>query len=571
MEQKKNKGGRPPGPNYQKNLLKRQKSNSIKVAYNRQAFIDQIQKESRQQIMALAKGFLNSVDREDFAGKYMRYPVLHDREIQFQNDGIMLRPIYRISYDDLRAVSYGNSLIGAIHKIRVDDLTRFSQTIVRRSGDNREGFTWIHEDGETELPIEEVREANKFFELMGDKVDGWSSRDRFGTVFEMMLRDTLSIDTICLYLVKNSFGNLIEMQYLDPATIFPVDPKTGFRGDKSIGWVQIVNQNIVETFAKDEIIWKHQNHISDVHMRGFGISPTEISILELVGMINALKFNRDRFNSRNPPPGIISLDGDISQETLDDIQLQYANLFSGNFNNYRIPVIATPSGKLTYTPLNIQNDLQFDKLLQWLSSLVLAAHGMDQAELGMKLQASQALSEASPDARIAHASSRAKKAMLSFFSDVFNEVKEFHPSFANKKQVFINIDPADIERDFNKRQAAVKTYMTIDEIRIQEGLKPLGEVYAEMYELDEEKAKIVKRLGGTILDAQFTQYANSILQALDEGGDDGMGEGEEFDDEDDYIDQDNQEEDKNWDDFDWDEDNDLNLESEELSEESEEL
>jgi hypothetical protein len=562
MTQPKNKGGRPPGENYEKNLLKRQKSKQIKTAHDRQILLEQIQKQSRTQMLSLAKGFLNSVDREEFAGKYMKNPVYFDREIQYQSDGVMLRPIYRISYDDLRFASYGNSLIGAIHKIRVDDLTRFSHTIIKRNGDNKEGFTWIHEDEETELSPEEVRKANKFFELMGDKVEGWSSRDRLGTVFEMMLRDTLSIDTICFYLVKNSFGHLIELRYLDPATVFPIDPKVGFRGDKSIGYVQIVNQNIVETFGKDEIIWKHQNHISDVRMRGFGISPTEVSILELVGVINALKFNRDRFNSRNPPPGIISLDGDISQETLDDIQLQYSNLFSGNFNNYKIPVIATPTGKLTYTPLNIQNDLQFDKLLQWLSSLVLAAHGMDQAELGMKLQASQALSEASPDARIAHASSRAKKAMLSFFSDVFNEIKEFHPDFGNKKQMFVNIDPADIERDFNKRQAAVKTYMTIDEIRIQEGMEPLGKVYAEMYGLEEEQAEVVKRLGGTILDAQFTQYANSILQALDGGGDE-MGMDGEFDEDGNPIEPEEEQDiesgdkDQGWDEYDWEDDPDL--------------
>jgi len=544
-------------------------TNQIKVASNRQEFIKQIQKQTTPQIMALAKGFLNTVDRDEFAGKYTRKdPVYTDRENQYQSDGVMLRPSYRITYDDLRFASYGNSLIGAIHKIRVDDLSRFSQTIVKRNGDNKEGFTWIHEDGETELPVEEVKKANKFFELMGDKVEGWSSRDRLGTVFEMMLRDTLSIDTVAFYLVKNSFGHLLEIKYLDPATIFPIDPKVGFRGDKGIGWVQIVNNNIVETFGKDEIIWKHQNHISDVRMRGFGISPTEVSILELVGVINALKFNRDRFNSRNPPPGILSFDGDVSEETMDSLQLQYANMFSGNYNNYRIPIIATPSGKVTYTPLNIQNDLQFDKLLQWLSSLVLAAHGMDQAELGMKLQASQALSEASPDARIAHASTRAKKAMLSFFSDVFNEIKEFHPEFENKKQVFINVDPADIERDFNKRQAAIKSYMTIDEVRILEGMEPLGKTYAKMYDLEEDQAEAVKRLGGTILDAQFTQYANGILQALDGGGGDDMGmggEGGEFDEEGNPIEPEGEEgqpglpEDNNqgWNDYDWEEDPDL--------------
>ena len=553
-----NKGGRPRGANYEKNLRKRQKSNQTRIAYDRAGFIKQIQKQSNDQIISLSKGFLSYVDQSEVAGKYItKEPVYNDKELMYQSDGVLLRPPFRISCDDLRAASYGNSLIGAIHKIRVDDLSRFSQTIVKKNGSALEGFTWQADDEDTEPDIQTVKKANKFFELMGDKIDGWSSRDRLGTVFEMMLRDTLSVDSVAFYLVKNSLGQLIEIRYLDPCTIFPVDPKVGFRGDKNIAWVQIVNHNITETFTKDEIIWKHQNHISDVRMRGFGISPTEVSILELVGVIHALKFNRDRFNSRNPPPGILSLDGDISEETMDSLQLQYSNMFSGNYNNYRIPIIATPGGKINYTPLNVQNDLQFDKLLQWLSSLVLAAHGMDQAELGMRLQASQTLSEASPDARIAHASSRAKKAMLSFFSDVFNEIKEFHPDFGEIKQCFINIDPADAERDFEKRQKAIRSHMLIDEIRQLEGLPTLGETYSKLYGLEKEEAETVKKLGGTILDAQFTQYSGTVLGgggAPQDGGQDQFGnepmeEGEEEQPESDGQD---------WNEHDWNEDEDLN-------------
>lgn len=540
------KGGRPRGPNYEKNLKKRQKSNSIKIAYDRSQWVNAVIKESNSQVRLLAKGFLNQVDNNEFAGKYVKNPVYNDKDNQLQSDGVMIRPSSRISYDDLRAASYGNSLIGAIHKIRVDDLSRFSKTILSKNGSAEEGFTWKSEDEEQEADKDLVKKANKFFELMGDKIEGWSARDKLGTVFEMMLRDTLSIDSIAFYLVKNTFGQLIEIRYLDPATIFPIDPKLGFRGDKTIGWVQIVNHNIVEKFSRDEIIWKHQNHISDVRMRGFGISPTEISILELVGVINALKFNRDRFNSRNPPPGILGVDGDISEETMESLQLQYANMFSGNYNNYRIPIIATPGGKINYTPLNIQNDLQFDRLLQWLSSLVLAAHGMDQAELGMKLQASQSLSEASPDARIAHASSRAKKAMLNFFSDIFNEIKEFHPDFGEIKQTFINIDPADLDREFDKREKMVKSRMLLDEVRVLDGLPTMGQAYAKLYGLTTEEAEKVKRLGGVILDAQFTQFANPILQQLapqPDQGQPGMEDGEE---------------DNGWDDFDWTKDEDLN-------------
>lgn len=526
--------GRPRGSNYEKNLKKRQayeqklvQKSSLNAGEHREQLVKTI---SNEKLIEVVKGLV-PIDVNKFNEYGGRKPVYHDDEMQMINDGVMLRAPNRIPYDDLRAASWSNSLIGAIHKIRVDDLTRFGEIVVSTSNKNKEGFSFELEDEEADPSEQEkalIKDACKFFKFMGDKIEGWSRRDKLKTVFEMMIRDTLSIDGVAFYLVRNALGRLIEIKYLDPGTIFPVDPTKGYRGDKRIGYVQIVNNNIREIFAHEEIVWKHQNHISDVRMRSHGFSPTEACAVELVGVINALKFNRDRFNSRNPPQGILSLDGDVSEEAMESLQMQWANMFAGNQNNWRIPIIATPGGDVKYINLNTINDMTFDKLLQWLSSLVLAAHGMDQAELGMKLQASGQLSEASPDARIAHSMTRSKKAMLSFFSDVFNELKEHQPAFDGIKQVFYGIDPADQDREFEQEQKAIKSFMMVDEIRAKYDLKPLGDTFIKLYKIPEDKQEDVKRLGGMILDATFNQYAQSVLQGLapqpdmgDMGGEDG--------------------------------------------------
>lgn len=444
-------------------------------------------------------------------------PIYTDEEMQFLSDGVLLRSPDRVSTSDLRRASYSTSIIGAIHKIRIDDLSRFSNIIISKNKKS-EGFGFSTDDEERKTTAKDkelISNACKFFQLMGDKSEGWSRRDKLGVVFEMMIRDTLSIDSVAFYLTKNQLGQLKEIRYLDPATIFEVDQSKGFRGDKMVGFVQIVNNNVREVFAHDEIILKHQYHLSDVRMRGFGLSPTETSIMELVAVLNLLKFNRDRFNSRNPPPGMITLQGDVSQDVLEELQMQYASLFAGNNNNYRIPVVASP-GEIKYMPLSgIPDDMTFDKLFQTVSSLVLAAHGMDSAELGIRLQDSQTLSEANPDGKINNAMTRSKKAMLNYFSDCFNEIKEHIPQFDDIKQVFFGVSFEDEEAEAGRNDKAIRTYMTIDEIRAKNDLEPLGDWFAKAYGVDKET---VKRLGGTILDGTYSMYSQNILAPLD-GGD----------------------------------------------------
>jgi len=461
----------------------------------------------------------NIVDRQ-------KKPIYTDEEMQFLSDGVLLRSADRVSYSDLRRASYSTSIIGAIHKIRIDDMSRFSNIVISKNKKS-EGFGFQMEDEEKETTSKDkelIKNACKFFQLMGDRTEGWSKRDKLGVVFEMMIRDTLSIDGTAFFLVKNQLGRLKEVRYLDPATINAVDSGKGYRGDKRVGYVQIVNNNVKEVFEHDEIILRNQYHLSDVRMRGFGLSPTETCIMELVAMLNLLKYNRDRFNSRNPPPGMITLQGDISQEVLEELQMQYASLYSGNNNNYRIPIIAAP-GDVKYMPLSgIPDDMTFDKLFQTVSSLVLAAHGMDSAELGIRLQDSQSLSEANPDGKINNSMTRSKKAMLNYFSDIFNEIKEYIPEYDDIKQVFYGISFDDDEAEIARNDKAIRTYMTIDEIRAKNDLEPLGEVFSKSYGVDLE---LVKRLGGTILDGTYSMYSQNILASLDGGDDQEEGEDDE--------------------------------------------
>ncbi|KAA1292794.1 portal protein [Leptospira interrogans serovar Geyaweera] len=493
------KNGRPPGINYEKNLERRKKRTEedtriidSKIVNNRLYF--------------LAKSFFNQINSEKIAG---RNPVYNYDQLQQIRDGVQLRPTWRIPYQQLRNSAYGTSLISAIQTVRVEDLSKFSK-ISKKTG------LWFRTENEDDTVDDELlfkmKQCGRFFEKMGDLTPGWQNRDHLVSVFEMMIRDTLTIDSIAFYLVYNSFGKLLEIRYLDPATIFPVDPGKGYCGDKGIAFVQIIDDNIVETFSASEILWFHKNHISDVSMRIFGFSPLEACILDLVAVINSLKFNRDTF-SRQHPQGFMSFQGDATQEVIESLQLQWQEMISGIDDSHRIPIIGTSAGEVRWTPLSIPNDMLFKDLMQWCTSFVLMGHGMDQSELGLRLIGSQAtFSEGNQVEKSKLSMTRANLSLLTYFESPFNRLKEFREDdFSGIVCEFTGKNPEDEKEKLSKSKDEVSNWKLIDEIRIEQDKPTIAETLSELYGVNEDDFRMA---GAVILNPIFQQNLQLLQNSI---------------------------------------------------------
>ncbi|EMO31562.1 phage portal-like protein [Leptospira santarosai str. HAI821] len=375
---------------------------------------------------------------------------------------------------------------------------------------------WFRTENEEDTVDDELlfkmKQCGRFFEKMGDLTPGWQNRDHIGSVIEMMTRDTLTLDSVAFYLVYNSFGKLLEIRYLDPATIFPVDPEKGYCGDRGITFVQIIDDNIVETFSASEILWLHKNHISDVSMRGFGFSPLEACILDLVAVINSLKFNRDTF-TRQHPQGFMSFQGDATQEVIESLQLQWQEMISGIDDSHRIPIIGTSAGEVRWTPLSIPNDMLFKELMQWCTSFVLMGHGMDQSELGLRLIGSQAtFSEGNQVEKSKLSMTRANLSLLTYFESSFNRLKEFREDdFSGIVCEFSGKNPEDEKEKLGKNKDEVSNWKLIDEIRIEQDKPTIAETLSELYGVNEEDFKMA---GAVILNPIFQQNLQMLQNSI---------------------------------------------------------
>ena len=516
--------GRPRSSNYEKNLQYRKDAKGV---MDREVLANYT---PEKRLVSLAKSVFANLN----VSKYNREPIYNHEQINLMNDGILLRPIWRIPFEDLRKASYTTSLIGAVHGLDVNLTAPYSQARYYNSDDQGFGFSMVDEKEKTDDYLTNlIWYAVNFFRLMGDKVEGWNRRDRMKSVMEMMTRDTLAIDQISFHLIKNRFGKLIEIKYLDPATIFEIDRDKGYRGNKNVAHVQVVDNAVVYEFEEDEVVLRRKHFSSDIYNRQTGYSPTEACISDLVGLLNALKFNKDRFTGRNPPLGFFSVNADLTQDVIEDLQIQFDNIYTGNNNNYRMPIMGTSAGDIKYQSLNLPSDAVFDRLMQWFASLVLAAHQVSEAEIGIKLNQSQSLSEPNVNEKIKHSEYRRLKSHLSFFTDVFDDIKEHCPEHFNKIQfTFYGMNEKDrkLESDLDKQE--ISTFKMIDELRIEKDLPTLGDKFAEIYKLTDAEKEKIKYLGAYISDTNLTQiYTGSLgnLQPQEEdGGENDLGDLSDF-------------------------------------------
>ncbi|WCL51495.1 phage portal protein [Leptospira sp. GIMC2001] len=462
------------------------------------------------------------------SAKDRKNPIYSDEQFAMIDRGVKVRPIYRVPTDDLRNISYSSSLIGGIHQIVSDDVSMYCQ--YQKDPGYKFELKDPNEkiDGKLQLEMDEL---GKMLLIMGDKSShDWRERNRMHEVLEMATRDTLAVDEVCYLRTYNAFGKLIDVRYLDPGTMFKVDPRKGYSGDKRITHVQMIRGRVIETFEAGRIVLRNKNNLSDVRMNGFGFSPIEQCLIEIMSLLFTIKHNADRFNSRNPPKVLLTAENNISKADQERLELEWENAYYGGRDSFKVPMLFG-SGKMQVHNLDVSDDFEFDKVLQMSSSLIIAAHGMDAAQLGLKLYQSTALSEPSTDGRQHFARDRMHGAIMGFHQDCLNELID-PPDDLPFRLVFTGVKTEDLSKKADLSDKEFKTFKSLDELRKERDLPTMKEEADEYLRLgifSEEEAKAHAKLGalrGNQYYAQaFTKTITPPVQQQIPGQEMGGGQG----------------------------------------------
>jgi len=262
-------------------------------------------------------------------------------------------------------------------------------------------------------------------------------------------------------------------------TIRRVDKESDFA--KGIRFVQEIDQKIYAKYTAEQLIFDYKYKRADVRYRGYGFSPTEMAINIITTLLFGYNYMRDELVRDKVPKGFISVMGDVGKPQLDAIREYWYYAMSGAGGQWNIPIV--PSGKdgvgLEFKALNQSNkDMEYHKLMMFISSLIAAVFSIDLAEMGIKTDDSTALIGENSAPRIESSKDRGLGSLLFFIEQYTNKIlRKVTQKYRFKFSGFVKEDEI---KKADVRNKQLSSYKTINELREEDGLDKIDEDYANV-------------------------------------------------------------------------------------------
>lgn len=392
--------------------------------------------------------------------------------------------LLKINFRTLRNAVDKVPLINGIINTRVDQAMPFCHftTDVRERG-----FTIVPIDPKLEREQkasaksevdDKVAAFGQFFEQTGFIYDPEREDDLMDYV-QQVIRETLTIDQIATEMQYNRAGELAAFWLLDGATVFRVTDDSDF--SRNIRFVQKVDDEVVNKFTAEELIFDYKYKRADLRYRGYGYSPVEQVIDIMTTLLFGYNYIRDQLIRDKMPKGFIQVMGDVGKPQLDAIRSYWYSAMTGAGAQWNLPIL--PSGKdgvgIDFKNLGQSNrDMEYHKTMMFVSSLIAAVYSFDLAEMGIKSDDSQPLFAANQQPRIENSKSRGLNSLLSFIEQHMNKI--LRKISTDYRFEFTGIDLEEETKKTEIKTKQITTTRTINEIREEDGLPPLEDSYADV-------------------------------------------------------------------------------------------
>ena len=430
--------------------------------------------------------------------------------------GYKSRP-YSLSFEILRRMATKNSVIASIINTRVNQVSTFS-TPARFNKDSVGFEIRLRDPNKTpeKEDLEIITAIEQFLENTGYHKD--TSRDDFDTFIRKIVRDRLTYDQVCYEIVPDKKGRPSEFYAVDASTIrianedikesyseFSDDIK-GVKNKEEVRYVQVLSGQIRSLFTSDEMGFSISNPRTDINVSGYGFSELEMLIQQITSHLWAEEYNGRFFSQGGTTKGILNLKGaahaPISPQQIESFKRQWVSQLSGITGAWKTPIVSVDG--LEYINVSQSNrEMEFEKWMNYLINVSCAVYQIDPAEINFPNRGGAGgsgggLSEGGVGERIQYSRDKGLRPLLRFIESSINKhiVSKFDQRFVFS---FVGFDSKSEKEMLDLKQTKVKTFLTVNEIRQEEGLEPL-------------------EFGDLILDNTYIQYLSQKAQEKMMGG-----------------------------------------------------
>lgn len=423
--------------------------------------------------------------------------------------------IMSISYDTLRLMSERNPIVAAIINTRIHQVTSFSRPpkskydigfeITMRDDEMKPS----HDDHSKIKELEEMIESTGFPTVVDEE-----GRDSFEAFLSKITRDSLTYDQACFEIVSGRGGKPVAFYGIDGSTIrLATTPRLlkqsgGYAHEQAkemwkhavrikeslpelqekqreqleheelIRYVQVIGGKVMNTYTEKEMAFGVRNPRTFIQQNGYGVSELEVLISTITAHLWSEEYNKRFFSQGSAPKGMIHFEGqNINQEQLNAFRRQWHAQVAGVWNAWRTPIIASP-GKMAYTNLQMSNrQMEFSNWVEYLIKLICAVYLIDPGEINFELRgaASQQapMFESHSESKLKMSKDRGLRPLLKFIEAELNKniIYQINPRYEFS---FVGLDTKSEKEIQELRVRELERFKTIDEIRAEYDLKPLG-------------------------------------------------------------------------------------------------
>jgi hypothetical protein len=390
----------------------------------------------------------------------------------------------------LRAMA-STPIIYAIISTRVDQVASFS---VVQKNKYELGFT-VRPKGKDLLGGENTidpKTQKKIKEIEDFVLNCGSANNHFHeSDFEDYLRQTtfasLILDNDCTEIVRARNGKPLAFIAIDGATIYRAiseaeaesNNQTDILGEKVDGFypshVQVLDQTKINAeYYPWEIEVSTRNRSTDIRRNGYGQSELEILIQTITWMLYGDRYNGNFFSNGSAPKGILQFSEGMDQTQMKSFRQEWQAMMQGSSNSWKIPML---SSDVSWIDLQKSNtDMQFGKWQEYLLKISCAVFKISPEEIGYNLSSGgKSIFQGSQEEQLTHSQNRGLKPILRKKARVINNIIQSNPDWTDFELVFsglgVESEKEEVDLDIKKMQ-----YMTVDEIRLKNGLEALGGV-----------------------------------------------------------------------------------------------
>lgn len=358
------------------------------------------------------------------------------------------RPGSSVSFEALRRFSVQYDVARACINRRKRQISQLDWKIVAAEEDDKKDYSSI------------IKPLSRQFRGIG------GYRVRFREFTDTIIDDLLTLDAVALYKRPNRAGGLYALQTIDATTItLVVDDAGGTPMPPEVAYKQKIRGEVVAEFDADEMYYEMMNPRTSTP---YGLSPLESLVLGVSSALKSEVYNLHLLTEGNIPEGFFGVPKEWKPADIKEFQATFDAAIAGD-TRMLSKIKFMPEG--SYTPTKKADDMRYKELQEWLMQKTCMLFEIQPEELGFTKTVNKSTSEVQQETGIR----TGLKPLANFLEEIFTDVIQNDLGYEQLKFEYQGLDHEDEKRTAEINEIRIRSgQRTVDELRTDEGLKPLG-------------------------------------------------------------------------------------------------